>query len=174
MKIYVVGSVASGKSTLARQISQITGIPCNHLDEVVYIPDSTQPLGNRKRSVEERDALFEEILTQKDYIMEDAGRTCFINGMEQADAIVLLEVPLIVRKKRILLRWIKQNFGLEKSIYKPHIDMLKAMFQWAKDYNTDADGTKGRVSFFQNKTIILHNNRDINRYLKTLREQGYV
>jgi len=172
MKIYIVGSVASGKSTLARYISQITGIPCTHLDEAVYISDPTQPLGNRKRPIEERDALFEKILTQENYIMEDVGRKCFMDGMKQADAVILLEIPLIFRQKRILLRWIKQNLGIEKCFYKPHIDMLKAMFQWAKDYDTNTDGTKGRVSFFQNKTILLRNNREINRYLKAVKKSG--
>jgi len=168
MKLYIVGSVASGKPPLARRISKITGIPCSHLDEVVYIPDPTQAWGNRKRPVEERTALFEKILAQDHYIMEDAGRECFITGMEQADAVILLEIPLIIRRKRILFRWIKQNLGIEKCIYKPHIGMLKGMFHWAKNYDNGADGTKGRVSLFQNKTIILRNNRDINRYLKTL------
>lgn len=34
MKLYIVGPVASGKSTLARQLSRETGIPCFHLDQV--------------------------------------------------------------------------------------------------------------------------------------------
>ena len=106
--------------------------------------------------------------------MEDAGRKCFINGMEQADMIILLEIPLIERKKRILLRWIKQNIGSEKSIYKQRIDMLKAMFQLAKDYDYNADGTKERVSLFQNKIITLSNNSDINRYLKTIKSREQV
>ena len=55
MKLYIVGSVASGKSTLARYISQKTGIPCTHLDEVVYEEDPASSWGNKKRSIEERD-----------------------------------------------------------------------------------------------------------------------
>ena len=168
MKLYIVGSVASGKSTLARRISKITGMPCSHLDEVVYTPDPTQAWGNRKRPAQERDALFEKILAQDHYIMEDAGRECFISGMEQADAVILLEIPLMVRQKRILLRWLKQNLGIEKCIYKPRFEVLKAMFRWAKNYDADLDGTKGRLAPFQNKTVILRNNRDINRYLKQM------
>ncbi len=60
MKIYIVGSVASGKSTLARRLSQSTGIPCFPLDEVVHTEDVSRPQGNRKRTAEERDALFFE------------------------------------------------------------------------------------------------------------------
>lgn len=61
MKLYLTGSVASGKSTLARQIAARTGIPCHSLDEVVYVPDPGAPSGNRKRPEAERDALFAEI-----------------------------------------------------------------------------------------------------------------
>ncbi|HJB26770.1 MAG TPA: hypothetical protein H9662_09230 [Firmicutes bacterium] len=167
IRIYIVGSVASGKSTLARRISQITYIPCYHLDEIVYVEDASDSWGNRKRPVEERDCLFQTILKKENYIIEDAGRECFLHGMAQADIIILLETPLIIRKKRILFRWIKQNLGIEQCIYKPHCDMLKAMFRWAKDYDTGKDGTKGRVSKFKDKVVVLHNNKEIRKFLKT-------
>jgi adenylate kinase family enzyme len=168
MKLYIVGSVASGKSTLARRISKITGIPCYHLDEIVYTPDPTDSWGNRKRPIEERDALFTDILTSEYYIMEDAGREYFTEGMKQADLIILLEIPLRIRRKRILFRWIKQNLRIEKCIYKPRLDVLKSMFRWAKNYDTDADGTKARVAPFYNKTIVLHNNKEIKTYLNSI------
>lgn len=97
--------------------------------------------------------------------MEDAGRECFMEGMRQADTVILLEIPLYVRRKRIILRWIKQNLGIEKCTYKPHLKMLKSMFKWARNYNTGADGTKSRVAKFSSKTVVLHNNKEIERYL---------
>lgn len=168
MKIYIVGSVASGKSTLARKISRITGVSCYHLDEVVYMADSTDSWGNKKRSVIERDILFRNILEQTHYIMEDAGRAYFSEGMKQADTVILLEIPLMIRKKRILIRWVKQNLGIEKCIYRPRFNMLKSMFCWARSYDTGEDGTKKRISQFENKTIVLRGNKDIKKYLKTL------
>jgi adenylate kinase family enzyme len=168
MKVYIVGSVACGKSTLARRMSQITGIPCTHLDEVVHVADANDSWGNNKRPVDVRDALFNGILAQKHYIMEDTGRECFMDGMRQADKIVWLDLPLIVRQKRILIRWLKQNLGIEKSLYIPRLAVLKAMFRWTKNYETGADGTKVRIASFKNKTIILRNNKDVKRYLKSL------
>jgi len=174
MKLYIVGSVASGKSTLAQQISRETGIPCHHLDEIVYIPDPTQPWGNCKRPIEERDALFANILKNKHYIMEDAGREYFIDGMKDADAVILLDIPLYIRKKRILTRWLKQNLGIEKCIYKPRLDVIKSMFKWAKNYDVGADGTKARVAQFHDKTVVLHNNKEINDYLKTITKYEFI
>lgn len=172
MKIYLVGSVASGKTTLARRISQITGIPCAHLDEVVYVEDPTDSWGNTKRPIEERDRLFQGLLAQKEYLMEDAGRECFIEGMRQADQIVLLETSYVTRRKRILLRWFKQNLGIESCIYKPNLGILRAMFRWAKSYDRGTDGTKQRVAQFREKVVVLHNNREIEAYLKKLPHAG--
>lgn len=168
MKLYIVGSVASGKSTLAKQISKITNISCHHLDEVVYMPCPTDSWGNTKRPVEERDLLFANILACEHYIMEDAGRDYFIEGMQQADIVILLEIPLSIRKKRILFRWIKQNLGIEKCIYKPKLEVLKSMFKWAKNYDTGADGTKSRVAQLQSKVLTLHNNKEIKSFLKEI------
>jgi adenylate kinase family enzyme len=169
MKLYIVGSVASGKSTLARRISEITGIPCHHLDEVVHMSHPTNSWGNQKRPSEERDTLFSEILACQHYIMEDVGRECFITGMQQADTVILLDIPLHVRKRRIFLRWIRQNLGIEKCIYRPQLAVLKSMFKWAMNYDKGIDGTKTRVLSFIDKTIILHNNKEINTYLKELK-----
>jgi len=168
MKIYIVGSVASGKSTLARRMARATGIPCHHLDEVVYGEDPADSRGNRKRSIQERDALFFSILAREHYIMEDTGRTCFVEGMRQAEVIVHLEIPLYVCRQRILCRWIKQNLGLEKCTYKPRFIMLRRMFKWAKDYDTGVDGIKTRVALYPSKTVVLRNNKEIERYLMSL------
>lgn len=168
MKLYIVGSVASGKSTLARKISRAANVPCYHLDELVHVPDAGSAWGNKKRPAEERDSLFRAILRSESYIIEDTGRACFAEGMKRADTILLLEIPLAVRYKRILLRWIKQKTGAEKCIYKPRLEMLKSMFQWAKNYDTGADGTKARVAAFAGKTVRLCSNRQIEAYMRTL------
>ena len=100
--------------------------------------------------------------------MEDAGRVCFAEGMRQADIVILLEIPLFIRKKRIITRWLKQKTGLEKCIYKPTLSMLRAMFQWVGDYDSGADGTKALAAQFDEKKVVLHNNKEIKAYLKTL------
>ena len=168
MRLYISGPVGSGKTTLARRISSLTGVRCVHLDEVVYEPDPTDSWGNRKRPIPERDALFGEILAAPDYIVEDAGRECFIEAMAQADWVVLLEPPMRVRYWRIVRRWARQNLGLERSGYRPRLAVLRAMFRWTRNYATGADGTRARAQRFADKLIVLHTRRDVERYLSSL------
>lgn len=165
MKIYIVGSVSSGKSTLAKKLSEVLHIPYKSLDEVVHIPDKSN---HRKRQATERDNLFYSIIQQKDWIIEDVGRPCFEEGFKKADTIILLEISIKIRNYRIIKRWIKQRLGIEKCTYNPRYEMLKCMFQWSKDYDTGKDKLKDRISSYHEKVIILRNNKDINTFINGL------
>lgn len=165
MKIYITGSVASGKSTLARRLSAVSGIPCWHLDDVVYEKDPTGEWGNRKRPPEVREKQFAAILAG-DYIIEDTGRECFLEGMRRAEQIIVLEIPRRVRYRRILLRHIKQVLGVEKSTYRPSLEMVRYMFRWARNFDTGADGVKARIAPFGEKTVTLHSEKEIKAFLE--------
>lgn len=165
MKIYIVGSVASGKTTLAKRISSRTHVAFYSLDAVVHIPDRNNSWGNRKRPAEERDGLFRSIMRQTSWIAEDTGRPCFAEGLEQADTIILLEPSEATRKRRIIFRWIKQKLGIEKCTYKPRYAVLTCMFRWSKDYTLGRDGLKERLVPYRNKVRVFTHNRDIRTYL---------
>lgn len=102
MKYYIVGPVSSGKSTLAKKLSKILDIPYKSLDEVVHVPDKSAPFGNRKRKVEERDKIFNSIINQEEWIVEDVGRACFEEGLKKSDTIIFLEIPSKIRSYRII------------------------------------------------------------------------
>lgn len=171
MKLYITGSVGSGKSTLAEQISKVTKIPCTHLDEVMFMPCKSASWGNTKRDDEEINEIFYSIIKLDHYIIEDSGRERFIDGMKNADRILVLDFPLKVRKYRIIKRWIKQNLGLEKCIYRPKIDVLKSMFRWIKNYESGKDGVKARISQFKSKVVYLTNQSEVDNFIKTLQEE---
>jgi len=165
MKLYIIGSVASGKTTLAKCLSEVANISYTALDEIVHEPDESSVWGNRKRSEKERDRLFSLILQQEKWIIEDVGRPCFSEGLEQADAIVLLEFPLLVRIYRIILRWLKQRLGIEKSMYRPSYAMLKCMLGWAKNYDNEKVELLDRIKPYQDKLVILHNHKEIDKFI---------
>ena len=166
MKIYIVGSISSGKSTLAKKMSKSLRTPYRSLDEIVYTSDKSKPWGNRKRPVEERDNLFYSVIQQPSWIIEDTGRPCFEVGLMMTDTIILLEISSKLRNYRIVKRWIKQRLGIEKSIYNPRYEMLKCMLQWSKDYDEGKENLKDRIFPYKEKVITLKNNKDINVFIK--------
>lgn len=169
MKLYIVGPVGSGKTTLARQLSKETGIPCFHLDQVVHQRDNAAKIGNRKRSKEERDTLFQSILSREDYILEDTGRLCFAQGLEMAERILLLEPPTLVRLGRILRRWIRQNLGLEPCGYRPTWTMLGNMILWTQAYDIGKDGVRARAKRYPHKLTVVRSKRELERFLRDIR-----
>ncbi len=164
-KIYIIGPVGSGKSTLARRISKEYGYAYCELDSIVYQPDLSSPTGNRRRSDEERESMLNSILSNKRWIAEDAGRADFEAALQKADAIILLEPSVFVRKRRIVLRWIKQKLRLEKCGYAPNFRMLKAMFKWTKNYEIGMDGVKERLIPYEPKITLLRTNREVDNYI---------
>jgi adenylate kinase family enzyme len=166
MKIYIVGPVASGKSTLGKKLSETLGIPYQSLDEVIHFPDKSNPWGNSKREPNEVDKLFQSVIQQQSWIVEDVGRPCFEQGFKEADTIVLLEVPTKIRNYRIIKRLIKQRLGIEKCIYNPGYRMLKSMFKWSKNYDTGKDKLKERIGKHKHKVTILKSHKDIRGFLE--------
>ncbi len=168
MKLYIVGPVGSGKTTLARRLSKELGVPRFHLDQVAHQRDRTAKIGNRKRPEAQRDAIFQGILAREAFILEDTGRPCFAQGLEAADHILLLEPPTWVRLGRILLRWVRQNLGKEPCSYRPTWTMLKDMFLWTRDYNTGEDGVRARAEQYSNKLTVVRSQEELEQFLHNL------
>ena len=168
MKIYIVGAVSSGKSTLAKKLSNQLNTPHTSLDDIVYEIDKSNPLSNIKRSDLERDGLFYSIIKWENWIIEDVGRSCFKDGLKESDKIILLETNKYLRNYRILKRFFKQKFKLEKSSYNPTLKMLKNMLQWSKDYDSGKDKLKSKISIYKEKVIVLRNTKDINNFISSI------
>ncbi|GHU36400.1 hypothetical protein FACS1894193_13050 [Bacilli bacterium] len=163
MKIYIIGAVASGKTTLAKTLSGKLEMPYYSLDEVVHLSDAQSSIGNTRRTIAEQEQLFSHILKQDNYIIEDVGRPQFIEGLHRADCILFLDFPVFQRYKRVIFRWLKQKIGLEKANYQPTLSMLLKMLKWA---NTSPETL---IQPFLSKTITLRNQTDIQNYIKIVK-----
>ena len=82
-KIYIIGPVGSGKTTLSKKLSQKLKIKYYELDKIVWDDDN----GNIKRSQKEIDRLFNQILATDSWIIEDVGRAYFKKAIKESDII---------------------------------------------------------------------------------------
>ena len=127
-KIYIIGPVGSGKTTLSKVLSKKYNIKKYELDKVVWDDDN----GNIKRTDEEVNRLFNEIIDGDSWIIEDVGRKKFTDGIKKADITYYIDLPKLIIYKRCIIRWIKQKTGKEKYNYKPTLKSLFEMLKWAK------------------------------------------
>ena len=171
MKAYIVGSVASGKTTLARKLSKILGIPCTHLDGVVHIKDNkNKEWGNVRRTDEEINKMFLNLINKPQWIIEDSGRKIFDKGLEEANVIIYLKPSKFIRKKRIILRYFKQKLGLEDCLYTPSLHMLKFMFRALDNYEKGIDDLELRINQYKHKVINITNSMEMNEYISSMIE----
>ena len=154
-KVYIIGAVGTGKTTLAKKMSEKLNIKMYQLDKVVWDDDN----GNRKRTDEEVFDIFEKILKQDSWIIEDVGRKKFIEGIKKADMVYYIDLPNFVIYKRCILRWIKQKIGKEKYNYKPTLKGLIQMMKWARQDIKNKDEKINRIKeLAKNYKVINSNN----------------
>lgn len=157
MKVLIIGSVASGKSTLARKLSNKSNIKSYEIDSIVH-----DDVNNIKRKNEEQQKIIKKIDNQNEWIIEGTLRRNLYNLLEMADNIIYVDTPLIIRKKRILTRYIKQKLGIEKCGYKPSYKMLKNMYTWTKEFESKRKDFEDVLKKYQEKLIVVKNSNDIN------------
>ena len=103
MKVLILGIVASDKTTLARRLSFESGIKHYEIDQIVY-----DDFNDKKRDDEEQQEIIKRGDKNYSWIIEETLRKKLDNLLDLADTIVYIDIPLNVRKIRILGRFIKQ------------------------------------------------------------------
>ena len=134
MKLDIIGSVASGKTTLAQKISIKYQIPFYEKDNIVW--DRT-PNGDKKRSPDERDRIFKEIIEGENWIVEGSPRKNLQESFVYCDYIILLNTNTHIRLFRVFKRWFRQRLGKEKYNSKPTFKFLYYNIKWVFEFNTD-------------------------------------
>ncbi|HAT55089.1 MAG TPA: DNA topology modulation protein FlaR [Lactobacillus sp.] len=160
MKVYICGSVGSGKTTAARRLSEQTKWPNWSLDDLTWI---REPVA-KKRSEQERIAMVNEICQREDFIIEGAqlgwiGKTTLF---DVADLLIVLEPrPLLVRW-RIDSRFVKQCLHVEKAAYQPTWQGLKDMHRWQRQYDqTDKWRIRDLVNQAKKTVTVCHDFEDV-------------
>lgn len=163
MKIYIVGIVASGKTTLAKELSAKIKVPRFELDSIIHDDENN----GQKRSLEEQLQIIYGINNQEDWIIEGTHRKNLDELFILADKIIYLDIPLYKRRLRIFKRYIKQKIGLEKCSYNSNIEMLKMMYKWTNDFEKNKPEFERKLSKYKNK-IVRSNSNNINTILQKL------
>ena len=158
MKILIFGIVASGKTTLAKSISQEYNIPCYEGDCIAWAVSE----GRRyKRSDIEQKQEIDRINNQGEWIIEGTYRESQRCIFDMADKIIFLDTPLWIRKIRIITRFIRQKLGIEKCHYKSDMKMLKLMFKWTKEFERDRNRYETILNSYQDKLVIIKSSKEL-------------
>lgn len=131
MKIHIIGGPGSGKTFLADNLSKQFAIPHYDLDDLQW--DNAANDYGTKRNPQERNALLNQILQKDDWIIEGVYFAWCKQCFEDADKIYVLDVPRYKYSYRIIRRFIRRKFGVEKG-KRESLKSLKDLLKWADKY----------------------------------------
>lgn len=164
-KIHIIGSVGSGKTTLARSLSKTLQLPFHELDNVVWIRKQS---GDIRRTEQERQEYLQSIIQTDGWIIEGIHQEEWVTqSFQQADCIIFLDTPYKIRTARIIKRFFKQKIGIEKAHYEPTFSIFFKMFRWNKRFEE-----VGKPNFFINqddvidKLVVVRDKKDVDNYFR--------
>ena len=97
-RILVIGSPGAGKSTVAGRISELTGLPVVHLDQLFWEP------GWKLRKREDYLRLVEAAIEEESWIIDGNCVPTLSKRLQRADAVLFLDLPTRICLWRVLKR----------------------------------------------------------------------
>lgn len=160
-KIIVIGCPGSGKSTFARALHGITGIPLFHLDMLYWNADKTTV---------EKDIFHERlasVLQKNQWIIDGNYSSTMALRLEVCDTVIFLDYPL-----ELCLAGIRERQGKPRSDM-PWLDTEEdeEFIDFIKNYNTQSrPQVIELLSQYPNKRIhIFTNRREADLFLTQLK-----
>ncbi|HEK9102600.1 DNA topology modulation protein FlaR [Bacillus pfraonensis] len=158
-KIHIIGSVGSGKTTLARGLSSQLNISYYELDNIVWRRTKN---GDVRNTPEERDEQLSTIVHSDAWIVEGAHHQWVSQSFQSAELIIFLDVSVAKRIARIIKRFILQLLNLEKANYTPTFEMFMKMFKWTNDFEKNSKKEiLNMLRQHKDKLVILKDNTEI-------------
>jgi adenylate kinase family enzyme len=132
-RIHIIGGPGSGKSYIARRLSQRFGIPAYDLDELFW--DRTAPRYGVRAAIHERDARLMAITQEARWIIEGVYYGWLRPSFERAERIFVLHPNVLLRDWRIVKRYVNRKFGIRPTKRENLFDLYQ-LIQWNHQYDT--------------------------------------
>ena len=163
MKIDIIGSVASGKTTLAKKLSLRYQVPHFEKDNIVW---QRTPNGDRKRTPEERDVLFKQIIERDNWIVEGSPRESLKESYGCCEYIIVLNERTYIRLVRVFKRWLLQKIGKEKYNSKPTLKFLFYNIKWVFEFNGIKEELFDELNSYGEKCKIFTHSKDAMKFIE--------
>lgn len=164
MRIHIIGCSGTGKTYLARKLSEKYNIQHYDLDDIQW--DNSADGYGLKMSVDKREELLKQILIQESWIIEGVYYAWVTESFQRADIIYVLDIPSYIYKYRIIMRFIKRKLGIEKGkneTFKSVYNLLK----WTNKYqNNNLKEITKILKQYESKVVWISDSREIDKIIK--------
>ncbi len=164
-RIVIIGCGGAGKSTLAREMGKITGIPVVHLDQFFWKPGWVEAMP------EEFDALLTVALEKPRWIMDGNYNRTMPQRLEKSDTIIYLDFSRWACLRGVLKRIITTYGRVRPDMGAGCPERLDWEFLvWIWNFNREKREKFYRIlnEHPEKTTIVLKNRRMVKRFLESL------
>ncbi len=164
MKIHIIGCSGSGKTYLANALSKKYNIPHFDLDDIQW--DNNVGEYGTKRPLDERKALLQDLLLNKEWIIEGVYYSWVQQSFDEADKIYVLDMPRYLCRSRIIIRSVKRKLGILKG-KKESLKSVWSLLKWTETFrNKNLKEIKNILGRYGNKVIWLSSKKDVEKIIK--------
>ena len=163
-KVIIIGCPGSGKSTFARKLSAITGLPLYHLDMMYW---------NKDRTTVEKDVFVERLrnaMSEDMWIIDGNYNSTMEMRLKECDTVFFLDYPTQIcidgiesrrGKARSDIPWVENN------------DVDVEFVEFVNRFNSDSrPGIIGLLEKYSSKNIMIFRSRnESEEHLNLLKEE---
>jgi adenylate kinase family enzyme len=165
LKIHIIGGPGSGKTYIAKQLTKKLATQMYELDQLFW--DSESLYQGSQTSPEEREKMLNEILEKEKWIIEGMYFRWVEESFRRADYILVLKTNLLVRRWRIVKRFVMRKAKLIPSQRRETMRTLLDTLEWTSKYDDhDLVEAVKMLKKHNDKVIILTRNKDIHKIFK--------
>jgi adenylate kinase family enzyme len=168
MKITIIGHAASGKTTLAKKISQKLNIPHIHLDRFWFEAGGLEvQKGKVDKAQEVQDYIknkVQEFIHQDNWVSDGFFSKVQPLIVEQAERLIFIDIPLHTR----IINHIKRVFFDERHPELNRFDEFIFIFEIIKRTIFKDSKFRNFIKQYPEKLIMLKSYKEVDEYLKDL------
>jgi adenylate kinase family enzyme len=169
-RVLVIGSGGSGKSTVAAQLGELTGLEVNHLDKFYWSPGWVKP------APDEWIKTVTELVARDSWIIDGNYSGTLELRMRQCDAIVFLDLPRVLCLWRIVKRFFLYRDGNRPDMAEGCRETLDLKFvSWVWNYHRRSRPKVIRLvqEYAEGRQIFwLRSRSEVKKFLSQLNSHG--
>ena len=132
-KIHIIGAPGSGKTYIATKLQEITDLKAYDLDKIFWDQNKNTYVRSNEESRTEK---LNQILSQENWIVEGVYYKWLLDAFHDADLIIILNPPVLIRQWRIFKRFLIRKFILGH-FRKESLSSFLEMFWWNQKFDND-------------------------------------
>jgi len=168
-RVMIIGGAGAGKSTLAIQLGEITGLPVVHIDPMYWKPGWVQ------RDMTETRSMLRAAVQERAWIFDGNSSSTFGERLERADTLIFLDISTTRRLWRVLRRTLVSYGKARPDVQEGCPERFDLGFlQWVTGYSRNGRHKALALLKRASPHLKIHHFRspsDVRQYLEALRRR---